>query len=115
MQQSGLIPDRLTIPPGIAGGDISITGLPDELPGTEIHVAVGDGFDPVAARFAYDPDPNNTFTLRNDGEDRAYSQIAVGSSAIFKGGVSGFFQYQQVVGYDNLSAYQVQAGIRYEF
>ncbi len=76
---------------------------------------VSSGFDPVAARFAYDPDPNNTFTLRNDGEDRAYSQIAVGSSAIFKGGVSGFFQYQQVVGYDNLSAYQVQAGIRYEF
>lgn len=73
------------------------------------------GFDPVAARFAYDPDPNNTFTLRNDGEDSAYSQIAVGSSAIFKHGLSGFFQYQQLAGYNNLSAYQVQAGIRYEF
>src|SRR5690606_20493076 len=76
---------------------------------------VSSGFDPVTARFAYDPDPNNTFTLRNDGEDRAYSQVAVGTSAIFKGGVSGFFQYQQLVGYNNLSAYQIQAGLRYEF
>lgn len=76
---------------------------------------VSSGFDPVTARFAYDPDPDNTFTLRNDGEDTAYSQIAIGSSAIFKRGVSGFFQYQQLVGYNNLSAYQVQAGLRYEF
>lgn len=76
---------------------------------------VSSGFDPITARFAYDPDPENTFTLQNDGEDKAYSQIAIGSSAIFKGGVSGFLQYQQMVGYNNLSAYQVQAGIRYEF
>lgn len=76
---------------------------------------VSSGFDPITARFAYDPDPDNSFTLGNDGEDRAYSQIALGSSAIFKGGVSGFFQYQQLVGYNHLSAYQVQAGIRYEF
>lgn len=76
---------------------------------------VTSGFDPIAARFAYDPDPDNTFTLQNDGEDKAFSQVAVGSSFIFKRGVSGFLQYQQLIGYNNLSAYQVQGGIRYEF
>lgn len=73
------------------------------------------GFDPIAARFAYDPDPENTFTLQNDGEDKAFTQIAIGSSFIFTHGVSGFLQYQQMVGYKNLSAYQVQGGLRYEF
>ncbi len=76
---------------------------------------VSAGFDPIISHFAYDPDPDNTFTLQNDGEDKAFSQIAVGSSFIFKAGVSGFFQYQQMVGYKNLSAYQIQAGLRYEF
>ncbi|MES2824609.1 MAG: autotransporter domain-containing protein [Pseudomonadota bacterium] len=76
---------------------------------------VTSGFDPVASHFAYDPDPENTFALKNDGEDKAYAQFALGSSFIFKAGVSGFIQYQQMVGYDNLSAYQIQGGIRYEF
>lgn len=76
---------------------------------------VSSGFDPIASRFAYDPDTENTFTLKNDGEDKAYSQIGVGSSFIFKHGTSGFIQYQQLVGYDHLSAYQIQGGIRYEF
>ncbi len=76
---------------------------------------VSSGFDPVTSRFAYDPDPTNTFTLKNDGADKAYAQLALGSSFIFKAGVSGFFQYQQMVGYNNLSAYQIQGGIRYEF
>jgi outer membrane lipase/esterase len=76
---------------------------------------LSSGFDPVASRLAYDPDPANTFTLQNDGEDKSFSQIAIGSSFIFKGGVSGFFQYQQLVGYNHLSAHQIQGGLRYEF
>jgi len=76
---------------------------------------VSSGFDPVTSRFAYDPDPNNTFTLKSDGADKAFAQIALGSTFIFKGGVTSFVQYQQMVGYNNLSAYQIQAGIRNEF
>ena len=76
---------------------------------------VSSGFDPVTSRFAYDPDPDNIFTLKNDGEDKSFAQIGFGSSFIFKAGVSGFLQYQQLVGYNNLSAYQIQGGIRYEF
>jgi len=76
---------------------------------------VSSGFDPITSRFAYDPDPDNVFTLKNDGEDKSFAQIGVGSSFIFKAGVSGFLQYQQLVGYNSLSAYQIQGGIRYEF
>jgi outer membrane lipase/esterase len=76
---------------------------------------VSSGFDPITSRFAYDPDPDNVFMLRNDGEDKSFAQLGVGSSFIFKAGVSGFLQYQQLVGYDNLSAYQIQGGVRYEF
>jgi outer membrane lipase/esterase len=76
---------------------------------------VNSGFDPVASQFAYDTDPENTFGLQNDGEDKSFWQISAGSSFIFKRGLSGFVQYQKIINYDNLSAYQVQGGIRYEF
>jgi outer membrane lipase/esterase len=76
---------------------------------------VSSGFDPIASQFAYDPDPENTFTLQNDGEDKSFAQIALGSSFIFKRGVSGFLQYQKMIAYENLSAYQIQGGVRYEF
>lgn len=72
-------------------------------------------YDPIRARFAYDPDPGNMFTMKNDGEDKSFAQIGVGSSFIFKAGISGFLQYQQMVGYNNVSAYQIQGGVRYEF
>jgi outer membrane lipase/esterase len=73
------------------------------------------GFDPITSQFAYDPDPDNSFGLQNDGEDTSFWQIGVGSSFILKGGASGFIQYQRMVDYNNLSAYQIQGGIRYEF
>ncbi|HWV14170.1 MAG TPA: autotransporter domain-containing protein [Cellvibrio sp.] len=76
---------------------------------------VESGFDPVVSRFAYDPDPNNRFTLGSDGEDKAFAQVALGSSFILKGGVTGFIQYQQMLAYNNLTAYQIQVGIRNEF
>jgi outer membrane lipase/esterase len=76
---------------------------------------VSSGFDPIASQFAYDPDPENTFTLQNDGEDKSFAQIALGSSFIFKRGLSGFLQYQKMIAYENLSAYQIQGGVRYEF
>jgi outer membrane autotransporter protein len=70
--------------------------------------------DPVTARFAYDPDMDNAFQLSYDASEQTYFQFGVGASAVFKRGISAFFQYQQLLGYDDLSAYQLQAGVRYE-
>lgn len=72
-------------------------------------------YDPVVARFAYDPDPDNNFLIHSDGGDKSYAQLSVGTSAVFIHGVSAFVQYQQMFGYEKLQAFQVQAGIRYEF
>ena len=70
--------------------------------------------DALYARFAYDPDPSNNYLLRGNADDETYYQLGVGTSAVFKGGLSAFFEYQQLLGYENLSSYQVQAGLRYE-
>ncbi len=70
--------------------------------------------DAVFARFAYDPDPNNNYWLQGNVNDKTYYQIGVGTSAVFKGGLSAFLEYQQLLGYENLSSCQVQAGLRYE-
>jgi outer membrane lipase/esterase len=86
------------------------------IPSVELAL-LGDAhsdFDPVTARFAYDPDPGNSFNLRNDGGESRYGQVTLGTSALFARGASAFLQYRQLVSYSNLSAYQIQAGIRYE-
>lgn len=69
---------------------------------------------PVTARFAYDPEMNNAFQLSYDASEQTYFQFGLGTSAVFKRGISAFFQYQQLLGYDDLSVYQLQAGVRYE-
>ncbi len=70
--------------------------------------------DPVIGRFAFDPDPDNTFTLTTDEADNLYYQWGVGASAVFKGGLSIFAEYQELIGRDNLTSNQIQAGFRYE-
>ncbi len=70
--------------------------------------------DPVYGQFASDPDPNNRFTLSSDDADTMYYQVGVGTSAVFKGGMSLFIEYQQLLGQDNLTTYQIQSGIRCE-
>ncbi|OZG73539.1 hypothetical protein BTA51_11070 [Hahella sp. CCB-MM4] len=70
--------------------------------------------DPVYGQFASDPDPDNRFTLSSDDADTLYYQVGVGTSAVLKGGMSLFIEYQQLLGQDNLSTYQIQSGIRCE-
>jgi len=71
--------------------------------------------DPITARFAVDDDPARTYTISNDGGDTAFYQGTIGASAIFPRGISAFLNYTGFFGYDNLSASQIQFGIRSEF
>ncbi|TQV67239.1 autotransporter domain-containing protein [Exilibacterium tricleocarpae] len=70
--------------------------------------------DPVAGRFAFDTDTSNRFMLNNDGGDTAFYQVSVGASAVFKHGWSGFLEYRETLGYEDLSVSQFQIGVRYE-
>lgn len=70
--------------------------------------------DDIVARFAFDPDQTNTFTLQQDGEDSLFYQLGVGVVATLPRGLSVFAEYMQTLGYDNTDMFQIQAGIRYE-
>ena len=71
--------------------------------------------DPITARFVVDTDPSRIYSISNDGGDTAFYQATLGASAIFPRGISAFFNYSGFFGYDNLSASQIQFGIRSEF
>ena len=60
------------------------------------------------------PNTLNAFTLQNDGGDRNFYQLGLGTSAQFKRGISGFIQYRQLLGYQYFSAWQLQTGVRFE-
>jgi outer membrane lipase/esterase len=70
--------------------------------------------DDIVARFAFDPDSSNTFTLQQDDEDSLFYQLGIGVVATLPRGLSVFAEYMQTLGYANISIFQVQAGIRYE-
>lgn len=70
--------------------------------------------DTAVGYFIFDTQRNNTFALGNDGGDSSFYQIGLGASAIMKRGVSSFFQYKQISGYEFFSSWQVQAGLRFE-
>lgn len=70
--------------------------------------------DAVTGRFVGDPSGTG-FVLPVDESDSDYFNFGVGVSAQFTGGKAGFINYQQVLGYDNLDHYTVNAGLRFEF
>lgn len=80
------------------------------------------GLDAEAARLRYTGDlstnVNQTpvdFFMSADAEDQSYGQFAVGMSAQWSGGWSGYFSYRQNFGDDLLDTQQVNAGLRMEF
>ena len=80
-----------------------------------IYNDVDSDRDLAIGRFSFDTDPNNTFALESDGVDTNYYQFGVGGSALFTHGVSAYIQYQQLISYEYLASWQIQAGFKYEF
>jgi outer membrane autotransporter protein len=108
--------EQITLAAGIQGSYAISRSWGVLIPTAELTMLsdVQSDFDPVTARFAYDPDPGNSFNLQSDGGESRYFQVALGMSALFARGASAFIQYRHLLDYSNLNAYQVQAGIRYE-
>lgn len=87
------------------------------IPNAELNVFadLDTSQDTVTGYFAYAADSSATFAMDAEDPDSMYYQLGVGSSFIFPGGTTGFFGLRQLLGYDDFSSLQFQAGIRTEF
>lgn len=68
----------------------------------------------VEARYSFDPF-NTVFGIPTDAPDRNYFTFGAGVSSTFAHGISGFVDYQTLVGLTDVSSHMVTAGIRVEF
>jgi len=73
----------------------------------------------ISATYASMPDGSvsvdQDFNLATDEHDDQFFVVAGGFSVVFKGGVQGFLQYQQVLDLDTFSDRVIAGGIRLEF
>ncbi|MEN8207335.1 MAG: autotransporter outer membrane beta-barrel domain-containing protein [Pseudomonadota bacterium] len=78
-----------------------------------VHEFENDARDMVAT---YVDDPfNNELIARTDSPDRDYFELGLGVSAVFKNGVQAFFNYDTVLGLDDLTVHYFSLGGRWEF
>jgi hypothetical protein len=61
-------------------------------------------------------DPSGTpIVVSGDPLDNQFFRISVGMSLVLKGGLSGFFQYERMVGRDGMAQDNLSLGVRIEF
>jgi outer membrane autotransporter protein len=60
-------------------------------------------------------DPATGVSVQTNNPDRDYFNLGAGLSATFRHGVSGFFNYETVLGRDNFTSNAFTAGVRFEF
>jgi outer membrane autotransporter protein len=68
----------------------------------------------IEARFINDP-TGTAMVLRGDPLDTDYFRLGVGLSMVLTRGRSGFFYYEQLVGRDGMSQWNLALGLRMEF
>ncbi|MCG6860726.1 MAG: autotransporter outer membrane beta-barrel domain-containing protein [Chromatiaceae bacterium] len=73
-----------------------------------------DGAETVVGSFVEDTS-GTPFFLPTDSPDTDYFNLRLGLSAQFAQGRSGFIYYRQLLGYEDLDAYTIGAGLRMEF
>ncbi len=69
---------------------------------------------PTTGRFVDDAS-GTTFVLLTDPPDRNFVNIGAGMSAVVSDQLSGFFRYQGLVGYKDLSVHAFEVGLRLSF
>jgi outer membrane lipase/esterase len=68
----------------------------------------------VTAKYAVDPF-NTIFVIPTDDPDRDYVALAVGVSAVFAKGMSGFVNYETSLGLRDVTHHALIGGLRFEF
>ncbi|OUS12028.1 hypothetical protein A9Q89_07075 [Gammaproteobacteria bacterium 53_120_T64] len=72
--------------------------------------------DAVEMTAVYVDDPrNNILRASTDDADEDYAELSLGLSAVFKGGMQGFFNYETLIGFDDLTSHLFTVGVRSEF
>ncbi len=72
--------------------------------------------DAVEMTAVYVDDPrNNILRATTDEADEDYAELSLGFSAVFKGGMQGFFNYETILGFDDLTSHLFTVGLRSEF
>ena len=69
---------------------------------------------PSTGRFVNDAS-RTTFVLLTDTPDRNFVNIGAGMTAVVSDQLSGFFRYQGLVGYKDLSVHAFEVGLRFAF
>ncbi|MGI9286760.1 MAG: autotransporter outer membrane beta-barrel domain-containing protein [Pseudomonadales bacterium] len=78
-----------------------------------IHQFENDAIDMTAV---YVDDPrSNVLKATTDDPDEDYAELAVGFSAAFKGGMQAFFNYDTLLGFDELTTHLFTVGVRWEY
>jgi uncharacterized protein YhjY with autotransporter beta-barrel domain len=67
----------------------------------------------MKAFYTVDPQQNN-LVARTDNPDRNYFELGLGVSAVVRGGLQAFFDYQTLLGYSDLTDHIFTVGIRSE-
>ena len=68
----------------------------------------------ITAKYAADPF-NTFFVIPTENPDRDFVALAVGVSAVFERGISGFLNYETVLALRDVTYHAVVAGLRFEF
>ncbi len=72
--------------------------------------------DAVEIKAVYVEDPRkNVLRARTDEADENYAELSVGFSAVFSSGAQAFFNYETLLGFDDLSTHLFTVGVRAEF
>ena len=71
----------------------------------------------ITASFSEDPTPDiaTKIRLQTDGPDRDFFNVAGGLSFTLRGGLAAFFEYERVLGLDDVRANNFAFGVRIEF
>ena len=71
--------------------------------------------DAIDTTAVYIDDPRgNVLAATTNDPDESYAELSVGLSAVFKEGMQGYFAYDTLLGFDDLTAHVFTAGIRWE-
>lgn len=72
--------------------------------------------DPVEMTAVYVDDPrNNILRATTDEPDEDYAELSIGFSTVYRGGMQAFFNYETLLGFDDLSSHLFTVGMRSEF